>query len=119
MTEGLDAIGDVLAAGEALVDRLIGDGEDQGAIRTILESDVALAIGAGLLLGGSIRYMALHPELVQASIQQVGQSLEIGASSGSSSIESLLVTLAPVITAGVGALGLATATVIPGVPPPP
>ena len=101
---------DALEIAQEMMDSIL---EQSGEI---LESKVALSIGAGLAAAGMARYFMQHPEIIETALKQIGESLEIGAgmaAQGGASTEGILTALAALVGGG------AVATAIPGVPPPP
>ena len=106
---------DALKQAEILTDGILDQGEETA--KRLLNSKEVLAIGTGLVAAGTVRYLMMHPEIIEKALEQIGASLEIGgqtAQSGFGSLESLLPLLGT-LAAG----GAAAATAIPGVPPPP
>ena len=130
---GAQTIDEALTTGQELFDGILSQTGE------LLKDKRVLAIGAGLLAAGTVRYMMQHPELIQVGLEQVGESLEIGGQAlttgqeqmglSAQSITALGAALAPAVpaiitalvggTAAVGAAGVGAATVIPVVPPPP
>lgn len=127
---GAQTIDEALDTGQALFDGILSQTGD------LLKDKRVLAIGAGLLAAGTVRYMMQHPELIKEGMTQAGNVLDREAETSQQGMDAagkLAIALAPAIVAALGpavvagitalggaaTVGLGAATAIPVVPPPP
>lgn len=109
---------EAMATAEIMMEHMLA-----GSVELMKKKEV-IALGMGMVSAGLMRYILMHPEIIEKGLEQIGNSLEIGgqaAGGGLTSLSSLLsnpeglAAIASLLAAG----GLTAATVTPGVPPPP
>ena len=106
---------DAMATAELIIKNIMDSSVD------MMKRKEVIALGAGLAAAGFTRYIMMHPELIEKALEQIGNSLEIGAGAAGSGIGSGTDQIAGAVAAALpGVLaGLGLVAAVPGPPVPP